>query len=47
MLLTHCAIHARRIIFVNAPNGLLALDSKGTIEITSDPTAVSTEIELT
>ena len=32
---------------MNVPNGLLALDSKGTIEITSDPTAVSTEIELT
>ena len=47
MLLTHCAVHARRIILVNVPNGLLALDSKGTIEITSDPTAVSTEIELT
>ena len=44
---THCAVHARRIILVNVPNGLLALDSKGTIEITSDPTAVSTEIELT
>ena len=28
----------------NVPNGLLALDSKGTIEITSDLTAVSTEM---
>ena len=31
---------------MNVPNGLLALDSKGTIEITSDPTAVSNVIEL-